>query len=280
MEELIDYLKSPSKYFGEGHTQAEKLEKRKKRLRLELELETDGVIENILAAARLRVRFADPTIYIMNIGSSGSHWLGSILQRSLELLGGSEVYIQGDFLRETIGKLSDAEAKVAMQAIMLAHVYQDNASVIKRSIINTAHVADIDTYTEKDIHSYKILLTRDPVDIVVSRTFRKNEYRAYLGLTDIPDSEYARQNIKKVNNYYHFALKSRHNLQCSYESMCEGSNAISAIVEKVAADLSFPFDRDRTNKVIAAMAATYAKNANKTNRLDGGGGLLTRKYIA
>lgn len=55
-------------------------------------------------------------------------------------------------------------------------------------------------------------MIRDPVDIVISRTFRKQEFCAYLGHDCSSDVDYAKHNVERVKKFFNAAMKDKHDL--------------------------------------------------------------------
>ncbi len=151
---IKQYIVNPEQYFGEGNRQAKKLHNATAAISKRYALTQDELIELIYSAANLRLRYGEPTIYIKNIGSSGSHWLKSMLSHAFGFMGGGEIYIPSNYRKEVLKNLSLSEAQLLIQAIYLAHVYRDTPQVITHSITNTAHVANINAYSKYDIHSF------------------------------------------------------------------------------------------------------------------------------
>jgi hypothetical protein len=90
---------------------------------------------------------------------------------------------------------------------------------ISSHVSNTAHLLDLGPYVRNDIASLRILLVRDPVDIVLSRTLRKPEYRAWLGKATADDVDYLQDNIRVVGRFYEAVRPEGYDLTCRYEDM-------------------------------------------------------------
>jgi hypothetical protein len=87
------YLNDPAATAGLNQRQSAKLNLFLVRAQDALSWPRQDVIEYILSLAVLRLRHGKPTLYINNVGSSGSHWLNQMLKEGLGLLGTGEIYV-------------------------------------------------------------------------------------------------------------------------------------------------------------------------------------------
>ena len=60
----------------------------------------------LIDSAKLRSRYAGPTVYVQNIGSSGSHWFKTMLGNALGLLASGEIYVAPKFKSEYLDVVS------------------------------------------------------------------------------------------------------------------------------------------------------------------------------
>ena len=93
------------------------------------------------------------------------------------------------------------------------------AADAEASLSNTAHLPDLAVYTRNDLPSRKVLLIRDPVEIVLSRTLRKPAFRRYLGRETTDDARYLRENIVQVGRFYRKVEPEGYDLVVRYEDL-------------------------------------------------------------
>lgn len=227
------YLADPAATAGLNARQSAKLARALERAQTRLGWPRDETIDYILAAAVLRLRHARPTLYINNIGSSGSHWLNRMLTQSTGLMGAGEIYVPVKFLNGAIGATASSHRAVFLQAVYLAHLMTGRTDDAENHVSNTAHLTDPAPYVRQDIASLKILLVRDPVDIVLSRTLRKPEYRAYLGRATADDAAYLEDNIAVVDRFYRAVRPEDYDLVCRYEDMLADPVPILASIARL-----------------------------------------------
>lgn len=185
-------------------------------------LSRTALIEMLVAMGEQRATAdASPTLYVQNMGSSGSHWLSAMLGIAFGAFPGGETYLPQQLL-QAISQLPKNENRATVvQSVMLAHTMNQEQDPKAASIVNTAHIHDISTYAEHDLSSFAILLLRNPVDVVLSRTFRKSEYRNFLGQAEVNDADFAATNIEYVTRFLESAVNGSHDLVIRYEDMLE-----------------------------------------------------------
>jgi hypothetical protein len=213
------YLRDPAAAAALNARQTAKLERALTRATEVTNWSLGDTVDYILSVALIRVRFAKPTLYITNVGSSGSHWLNTMLRESLGLLGSGEIYVPAKFLKTEVHAAAPEIRAVFLQAVYAAHLLTGKLDDVTEHVVNTAHLPDLKPYVENDIGSLKILLVRDPADIAVSRTLRKPEYRAYLGKSSMSDEDYLVENITVVHNFYAAVEPKHFDLLCRYEEL-------------------------------------------------------------
>ena len=239
LELTARYLADPAATAGLNPRQAEKLAKALAHAQRTLGWSARDTVDYILAAAVLRLRHGKPTLYINNIGSSGSHWLNRLLRQGVGLLGTGEIYVPPRFLERQVAPLAMPGRPVFLQAVYLAHMLSGEARDISSHVSNTAHLLDLGPYARNDIASLGILLIRDPVDIVLSRTLRKPEYRAWLGKAEAKDTEYLEDNIQVVSRFFAAVRPESYDLVCRYEDMVEDP---VPVLERICGLLGAGFD--------------------------------------
>lgn len=175
-------------------------------------------IARALEVGRARAALAEPTVYVVNAGGSGSHWLQKMLCLSAPFLGCGEVYFP-DSLLEVLRTGSRSERLAFVQAVYAVFAWKSPCDLRRAPAINTAHKPRTARLADVDIQGRTILLVRDPADIVMSRSFRKAEYRADQGYADQPDDLYFERNLTYVRNFYRQALAQSYDLRVRYEDL-------------------------------------------------------------
>lgn len=236
--------------------QAEKFAQRLNRVCGQDDLDTG--IARVVDLAKVRMEQANPSVYIANIGSSGSHWLQALLSNAASLMPCGETY----FPEAQLNQLhEDVEIrKLFIHAIYLIRGWRSTADKTKAGAVNTAHQPFLSHVKAADTGAKSILLVRDPVDVVMSRTFRKDEYRDYTGNRDMTDMEYLKKNALYVRSFYRKALRHNYDITVSYEGIRKnGSNVVAEVFEAI--DLSV--DMDRIKEVVAQLhsKSTYGSKA-------------------
>src|SRR5690606_18219892 len=78
----------------------------------------------------------------------------------------------------------------------------------------------------------------DPVELTISRSFRKDEYRHYLGKGDVSDEEYLKENIAKTKRFYQAALKYPYEHYLFFEDINENQEKIVEVLSLISGDKS------------------------------------------
>lgn len=254
--ELYQYLTDPSVAWGGADSaQSTKLSLRLGKIETQLGMARSEVIEEIVGVARLRQRLAAPTIYIPSAGSSGSHWLQAMIAELVSVLPAGEVYLPKS-LRSLLSSAPARSAQICLQAIYLAHAYRDFPDMVTAHAVNTVHVARIGEYAALDIPSIRILLIRNPVDIVISRTLRKQQYREYLGYQDRTDAEYLEKNIEYVLEFFSRIQPDEFDMVCRYEDLCARPESV---LPSLARMLKCDVPRAKIDDIIDAFRADAVK---------------------
>jgi hypothetical protein len=178
-----------------------------------------AAIERILALAARRLEDGGPTLYLNNVGSSGSHWLMGMLREGAGILGQGEIYLPLPFLYARIDPLAPAEKGLFLQAVYLAHLITGAPADARAPLANSAHLTDLAAYTRNDPGARRVLLLRDPVEVVLSRTLRKPAYRRLLGREGMSDLRYLRENLRLVRRFHARAERVRYDLVVRYEDL-------------------------------------------------------------
>lgn len=173
------------------------------------------VVDEILAIARLRTHHAPAPLYLPNIGSSGSHWLEAMLARATDLHACGEVYFPRGLL-DTLPLGADVEFFV--HAVLALHTGRSGPDLVHGRFVNSAHVGDVSRVAGRTPGALKVLLVRHPVDIVMSRTLRKPEYRQDVA-PDLDDRAYLERNCQTVERFYRGAAQESFDATVRYEDL-------------------------------------------------------------
>lgn len=242
------YLDNPGK-FGASARQSQKLSKR---LQL-VNGDRDTAVRMARGAAKRRNEEAAPTIYLVNAGSSGSHWAQDMLSAISPVLACGEVYLPDRLLRMVDG-LAQHEQSKFMQLVYAVHGWTNGELLYSASAINTAHKPDPRRMMNYEKGARAILLIRDPVDIVISRTFRKNEYREAIGHNVSTDEAYLHINIDFVCRFFDMVELDVFDSIIRYETLknspLQGLRTLASAVgvgvsEQLIADTAREFSAER-----------------------------------
>lgn len=193
-----------------------------------------GIVADIVANARLRS--APPALFLVNCGSSGSHWIEAMLARTNGIHACGEVYVAPS-LHEPLAAL-DAHARACfMDALHQLHAEDPRRPIHAGDmLINSAH-----SWKPHDLagdSARAVLLVRDPLDVVLSRTFRKPRLRRHVAL-DASDEQYLARNRDYVVRFMASALRRRPAHVIRYEDAREDPARVLAEVMVAAGR---PFD--------------------------------------
>lgn len=157
-------------------------------------------VDSLLRLAYLRAGFAPNHIYLVNAGSSGSHWIEAMLGLLPGFHNGGEVYFPAK-IKKDLGSIDGDDAGLFLDAVYLLHsggIYKDS---LYCALSNSAHLSNhgqVSAYSKKKV---AVLLLRNPVDIVMSRTFRKDEYKNDVAFK-LDDREYLEKNCSYLEGFY------------------------------------------------------------------------------
>lgn len=233
LEKIVeDAVNEPERLWGDNSRQANKLKKRVNILQADYGLRKDIIPDLILSTARSRVSNKSKTVYFPNIGSSGSHLIQEAVSRSWLSIPLGEVYIP-PMLVPAVKEFSENDRFVFMEAWHLLHAMRFSQLFnLEAVVINTVHNPTLGRFSDWTVNYEACLITRNPLDIVISRTFRKDDYRNYISKSE-SDEEYLYRNIDLVNNFYSRALKVGYKNRVAFEDIFSDSIEVSRTVQKV-----------------------------------------------
>lgn len=182
----------------------------------------DWVLDQIVSLANQRARLGARALFVINCGSSGSHWLTGMLGRISSLSNCREVYLPPNLQRdiEAWGALARTTLIDSVHLLHSPTLYLEDTSAY---LINSAHSFNMaDAFAST---SGRALLVRDPVDIVLSRTFRKSAHRARVAPGE-SDQDYLQRNIAFVIRFFTRALQREFDTVVYYEDMLQNASAV------------------------------------------------------
>ena len=259
---FCQYVQHPETFWKNPfHRQIKKLNCRIEMIKKAYQLSIVDIISRVCSLVIFRTYKRGKTILIPNIGSSGSHWLQAMICEIDGFFGIGEVYIPPALIDE-LSLLNNENQRKIFDAINVLHTGTLSKSLITGSVINTAHSAKQDHWTNVDHSIFRILLVRNPIDICESRTFRKTEYRKYLH-NSISDDEYLMENINKINTFFEKALNSKYDIMIRYEDLVNDS---VMTMQKILLALENEVDNLLIQKIVEKFSKENIKdNANYTN---------------
>ena len=171
------YINAPHEAWPPGKPlQARKLEECRARRCSATRADLALMIDRACEAARRRLDANAPTLFLINCGSSGSHWVEAMLSALPGIHACGEVYVPP----RIGGELAEAPAsdrRCFLDALHQVHMDVPVEIAERDVLINSAH-----SWNPHDLMgeaAIPVVLVRDPVDVVASRTFRKPKLRRH-----------------------------------------------------------------------------------------------------
>lgn len=231
------FLLDPEQYWGpDSPRQVRKLTRALKRSLAPGE-RTPELVEELMALARLRTAHAPPPIYLPNAGSSGSHWLETMLARAAGTHACGEIYLPRPVI-EQLKALGAAGAGFFLNAVYLAHTGKVGPQLLAGHCINSAHIANVGTIAGLTPGARKVLLIRHPAEVVLSRTLRKPAHRADVA-PEMDDAAYLEHNCAMVERFHAALVAEPFDAVVRYEDLVERPiEALTSLVEALALEAS------------------------------------------
>lgn len=211
-----DYVADPDAFWGGNERQASKLRKFFDILTDRVGGSSSAVLERLEELAALRQAHGSPTLFLTSAGSSGSHWLGDALAAS-GCFSCGEVYFPPEIVKR-LAAVDPAERVLFLDKLHLLHSRSLAPELERAWLINLAHNARLDKLGELSARTRRVLLKRDLVDVVLSRTYRKQEYRQYMDAS-ASDEAYLEAQIGYVQRFYIGAQRSSYDVVIAYEDL-------------------------------------------------------------
>lgn len=180
-------------------------------------LTLQGVVEWLVDLAEKRMAHRPLTLFVISCGSSGSHWLEAMISNLGQFVPCGEVYLPNARLREM--EIWPVEERSAfLDCIHLAHAKFGSIAPPSARLINIAHFAGWRMIDLMGMPIKTVLLLRNPVDVVLSRTFRKPEYRDSIQ-SGASDRDYLDRNIGYVRRFHIRSQAHKVDLTVRYEDL-------------------------------------------------------------
>jgi hypothetical protein len=263
-EILSDYLANVDEFWGGNDRQSHKAQGRLKLCKSYFGFRNSQLIDFIEKISEERLERNCKTLYMPSFGSSGSHLFQHLISLSYPSITLGEVYIP-EKLETLAPKISRPEREKLMEMYHLVSSANPWMISSRGLIINTAHKAALNFYSENTRNFSAILLYRKPSDLVISRTFRKNEYRNYLNKGSISDQAYLDENIKKTINFYKSSLKYNYDGCLDFDDLFSDPDGYSRISDTISLSLRLPDYK----YVIEGNIPVALADEKKTNKFQG-----------
>lgn len=221
--------------------------------------ETYGLVKDYLDKvhnlAKLRHDFCPQHVYIVNSGSSGSHWLEAMLGLFSGFYNGGEIYLPNKII-DHLSQLSREEAGIFIDALYLIHSGGIHGDSLTASLSNSAHIASHQRISDFSLSKKTILLLRNPVDVVMSRTFRKDEYKADKAPA-MSREAYLEENCLYFEKFYNGLDMKSFDVTLKYEELKEEPHKE---MRKLASILSLKEDDVALNKIVEKTSESVVKD--------------------
>ncbi|WP_447044889.1 sulfotransferase domain-containing protein [Vreelandella sp. H-I2] len=199
---LNKYLGKPEIFWAESHRRNAYKIHRAVKLGLEQGgcSSRNGYIEQLKSLAKLRSKFNCMHFYLVNTGSAGSHWIEAMLGLLPGFYNGGEVYFPQK-IKNHLETLAPKEAHEFLDTVYLLHsggVFEDS---LIATVSNSSHLANHQQISNHSLNKRVALLVRNPVDVAISRTFRKDEYKNDVA-PSLDDKEYLYRNCAYIENFF------------------------------------------------------------------------------
>lgn len=252
-----DYALAPERVWPQERiTQSQKLERRRAELAERLGASKEAAVDWVLAAAASRAAARPATIFLTNCGSSGSHWLEAMMADTPGIAPCGEVYLPKELSRELDGWHSP-DRSAFLDCVHLLHADDDPAKVANACLVNSAHMSGLRMARMMDSPKWVVLLVRDPVDIVISRTFRKQDYRDFVR-PSASDAEYLRTNIEFVDKFFRTMATEAVDATVRYEDLRRDAPATLGML---LTRLGHAVTPDELSRIAQAYSADAQRNS-------------------
>ncbi|WP_460454121.1 heparinase II/III domain-containing protein [Arenimonas aestuarii] len=238
---FASYCATPEAWWPEaGQRQARKITLALAQMAERDQSAPEQVVDDCFAAATLRQRSRRRSVYLANAGSSGAHWLESLLVAAGGMLAAGEVHLP-ESIRQRLLELAPRDHACFVDALHLLHARALPSRSLVANTINSAHSLKPEAFLRSEPGAMRVLLLRDPYDVCRERG------------QGAPDPAHADAAIRRVRLFLAWAARQNFDLVVRYEDLlADPRPAVRAICGKAGA----PVHEDRLERAIKRLAAT------------------------
>lgn len=221
---------------------------------IERVLDPPDLVEQMVDIIQQRSVRGTRNLLAMSNGSSGSHYLGELLNEFPGFHMTDEVYFPPDYI-EQVRRSDDPDAWMALEFVDLLHTGRVDDGLTETTVVNIGHLrpdARPATLRESGYSPRFLLLLRNPFDIALERAFRKGAYRSEVD-PDASDDDYLEKQASYTANFLSRAKREQWDLVLRYESLIGSPIA-------VLRDLSLALGRDWQLEEIERALEKYDPN--------------------
>ncbi|CAM3611517.1 hypothetical protein [Halomonas lysinitropha] len=259
---LTTLVESPEYYWEDNPRQMEKLRKRVDKAIEKLGLTPGELVDEVIFLSELRLKAKAKTIFLSNIGSSGSHLFQACIARAWPSIPLGEIYLPKKLIQD-VEPLSKDEKNLVCEAYLLLHDYTYSERYNTTAfLINTLHHPKLSNFRRWSANYRSALILRNPVDIVVSRTFRKNDYKSYLGKDGCSDKEYLAVNVEKVDSFLRSASDFNYNVTIKFEDLVKIKDGVIDSLQELTGS---PIPKEALRQSVVSAIG----DGNATNKFSG-----------
>lgn len=151
-----------------------------------------------------------------------------------------------------------SERSAFLDCVHLIHADYTDETPVTLPLINSAHLSGWYMARLMDAPKKTILLTRDPADIVISRTFRKADYKKEF--KQLSDDEFLRKNLSYVKNFFETSSNNHADRIVRFEDMRED---LGAVVKSIAANFDHPISKKALKATVAELGYVSREKARR-----------------
>ena len=256
--ELFDKYLSDSQIFWPSDTYFHNRNRQKigKALSKYQGMSTFEIAEQLFYLAQNRVNNEINNIHLMSCGSSGCHFCGDLLNGIDGFLTMEEIYYSTVFISWIENNLKIYSDQL-IDMINLFHAYSVPSG--NEVTVNIGHYrkdVSLDTLRSLTTNSKFTLLIRDPFDVVVSRTFRKDDYKNAVD-RECSRTDYQKKQTNYVKNFYLQTFNEKFDKYIRYEVLKENPYQVMLDILK---EFNLSIDIE---KLQASCYRNYYRNLNK-----------------
>jgi len=222
LELLSTYIFEPEAFWEEDVYFHRRNREKINRSRAGLKLRSQqDVADLLLPRLRARAEAQAKSLFVISNGASGCHFFGSVLasSRLYHLIG--EVYFPTEFAEAAAAASDPMDAHMIMDSVSAIHLR--NMKLLSKNTIpvNVMHLrpdSPLDEIREYLPNGKQAVLIRNPYDIAISRSFRKQDYREASN-PSLDDTRYAKMQANGVRRFFATAANTQWDAVVRYENL-------------------------------------------------------------